>query len=219
MNVGQINTLASLFCGDPNQTRFTPAQYLFAANRAQEQFCFDTKALWKDASTITTVDGTATYSLPSDFMWEKAVMFKGLALKPISRATLAEYKASDRWDDDAGTPKYFYIDPEEARKTIGLYPIPRADDAGANLVLTYYPLPTALTADSDTPLNSYALLVEYHIAIACYAAWLLLGYETASPEIMAKRGGLLKQYNDKCINATDRFKNTSSEPMRIRGGR
>lgn len=219
MNLGQLRDLASLFVGDPNLTRFTSAQYTAALNRGQEQFSFDTRALFKDAPTYTVVDGTATYDLPSDFMWEKKVTHKGLKLDPISRETLEFYRRSDDWSDDTGTPRYFMIDPEEARKQIRLFPTPQAADAGANLILTYYPKPTEMASDSDEPLNGYALLAPYHIAVAAYGAWLLTTYETQTPEVSAKRGALNKVYQDKATEAADRFKNTSSEQMRMRGGR
>lgn len=219
MNLGQLRDLASLFVGDPNQTRFTSSQYTAALNRGQEQFAFDTRSFFKDASTITVVDGTAAYSLPSDFLWEKKVTHKGLKLEPISRETIEFYKRSDDWSDDTGTPKYFVIDPEEARKTITLFPIPKSEDAGANLILTYYPIPTALADGTDTPFNGYALLAPYHIAVAAYAAWLMTTYETQTPEIMAKRGALNKVYQDKATEAADHFQNTASENIRLRGGR
>lgn len=218
MNLGTITTYASLFCEDPDQTRYTSAQYTSAINEAQRQFALDSKCLWKDASTYTVVDGTAGYSLPTDFMWEKEVTHKGLRLLPISRATLLGLKGDD-WTDDTGTPTNFLIDPEEARKQILLYPIPQSGDAGANLILTYYPLPTDLSSSTDVPLNSSSLLAQFHMAIAEYAAWLLLGFEKATPEFVSKRGGLIRHYNDAVIKATDTFKNTASEPIRMRGGR
>lgn len=219
MNLSQLRSLASLFVADPNQTRYSASQYNDALNRAQEQFAMDSRCLWKDAPTYTVVDGTAAYSLPTDFLWEEKVVFKGLQLKAVSRETLEFYKRSDRWDDDSGTPLYYIIDPEEARKQITLFPIPGAADAGANLVLTYYPLPTTMSSDSDNPLNGVSFLTQYHIAIAAYGAWLLALYETMTPEVMAKRTNLNQIYQDKVTEAVDHFKNTASEPMRMRGGR
>ena len=203
MNLSQIRTLASLFANDPQQTRF-PNLYTDVINRAQEQFCFDSKALFKDASTYTVVSGTAGYSLPSDFWLEKQVTHKGIELTPVTRATL-QFHNPDDWTNDTGTPKHYLIDPEEARKQILLYPIPQGDDAGANLILTYYPIPAALSNDTDTPLNSSALMTQFHIGIASYAAWLLLGYESATPEIVSKRADLFKQYQDMVTEAVDYF--------------
>lgn len=218
MNSGQLNSLASLFAGDPNMTRFTATQYRDASNRAQEQFVFDSKCLFKE-TTFTLADGTAGYDLPADFLWDLRCSHKGLRLEPVSRETLEFYRRTDRWDDDEGTPKYYIIDPEEARKQITFAPIPQGDDAGANTILTYVAKPTELDSDDDEPLNGYDFLVPYHIGIAAYQAWILLGYEEARPEVMAKRGQLYKIYQDKVTEATDRFKNTPSEPLRMRGGR
>lgn len=218
MNLSSLQTFTSLFVSDPNQTLFTPTQYTNALNEAQRQFALESKALFKDASTYTVVDGTAAYSLPTDFMWEKEVTHKGLRLQPISRSTLLGLKGND-WSVDTGTPTNFIVDPEEARKQLLLYPIPTGGDAGANLILTYYPLPVDLSASTDVPLNSSALLVQFHMGIVSYAAWLLLGYEPATAEIMAKRREFLRHYNDMLIKATDTFKNTASEPIRMLGGR
>lgn len=219
MNRGTLRTLASSFCVDPNQTLFTAAQYNTALDLANQQFAMDSKALYKDASTITVVDGTSAYDLPTDFMYEKKVTHKLIKLDPISRETLEFYIRSEDWTAKTGTPMYFVIDPEEARKQIKLFPIPQGGDAGANLILTYYPFPAAMTADSDTPLNSSSLMVQFHIALACYAAWLLLNYKASSPDISEKRRKLLDQYNDKVTEATDTFGNTKSEPLRLKGGR
>lgn len=218
MNKSQIIALAAGFAEDPSQTRFA-GLYDGAADNAQTQFALDSKCLWKDASTITVVDGTASYNLPSDFMWEKNVTHKGIALKPISRATLEYYRKSSDWSEDDGTPKYYCIDPEEARKTILLYPNPTSADAGANLILTYYPLPATLSSDSSIPLNASLLMVQFHIGIAAYLAWLLLGNVPLTVEISAKRKDLLEQYQAKVTDAINTFGNTVSETWVMRGGR
>lgn len=207
-----IRSLVGLFLEDPNLTQFTVGQLNDAIDRAQEQFAYDSRALFKDASTITVVNGTATYNLPSDFWLEKVVTHKGLKLTPRSRATLLN-ESGDDWTDDAGTPRHFIIDPEEARKQIRLVPIPQAGDAGANLILTYYPVPAAISSDSASPLNSSALMVQFHQGIAAYAAWLCLFYKKMTPEIQVKQSGLYAMYQGHVTSAIDRFGNTASEPI------
>jgi len=218
MNRGEIRTLAAAFVEDPNQTKYNSTKYNDAIEKSQQQFAMDSKALYAD-SAITMVKDQAAYSLPTDFMYEKAVSLNGLGLEPISRATLDFYRTSERWDDDAGTPKYYIIDPKEASKTITLFPIPNSTDAGTSLVLTYYPYPAAMTADSDIPLNSSALMLQFHIGIAAYASWLLLMYLQQSPEIVQKRNELLKTYTDKINDAIQTFGDTKSEQLRMKGGR
>lgn len=218
MNRGQIRTQAALFAGDPNLTRFNETQYNDAIQRAQEQFAVDSRALYKDAPTITVVAGTSTYDLPTDFWLEKRVEHKGIPLDPITRARLGAVAGQD-WTDDEGTPRFYIIDPEEGRKQLRLYPEPQGGDAGANLVLTYYPLPAEMASDSSTPLNASALMVQFHIGLAAYAAWLLLGAEEAKPEILAKMSKLYQQYQDKVTEAIDTFGNTKSDGIKIQGRR
>lgn len=218
MNRGQIRTLASLFASDPNQTRYS-GLYNDAIDRAQEQFAIDSKALFKDTS-FSIVSGTATYSLPTDFMYEKKVTFNGKGLLPITRADLEFYKRSDDWTDDEGTPTHYIVDPEEARKQLRVYPKPQGADEGTNnLTLTYYPLPAAITDDSTKPFNDSSLMIQFHMAVAAYAAWILLGYDPATEEILAKRASLLAQYSDKVTEAQDTYGNTKSAPLRLKGGR
>lgn len=220
MNLGTLRTWTANFCGDPNQSRFS-AQYLAAINEAQKQFALDTKSLYKDQS-YSIVDGTATYALPSDFMFEKAggITLNGLGLIPKTRAELNFYYSGTDWDDLTGTPLFYIVDPENARNTIRMVPIPQGADVGTNnLVMTYYPNPADLAADSDTPLNSTANLAQFHIGIAAYAAWLILNGETPTPELMAKMDKLLAQYSDKSSEAISLYGNTVSASLRMRGGR
>lgn len=212
MNLGEIRTLTASMCEDPAQTKFTAVKYNDAINKGNQQFAQDSKALYKD-SAIVMVAGTAAYDLPTDFSYEKAVTLNGIELKPISRATLEAKKTSDRWDDDRGTPKYFIIDPEEARKTITLYPKPDSTDDGTSIVLTYYPVPATISSDSTSPLNGSTLMVQFHIGIAAYAAWLLLSFLTQTPEIAQKRADLFNTYKAKIDEAIQTFGNTKSEPL------
>jgi len=218
MNRGTIRTLVKNFVADPNGSRFSPTQYNDAINLACQQFCFDTRALYKDAPTYTTVAGTSGYDLPTDFWLEKVVTHKGLELTPISRATLLKDNGDD-WTDDEGTPRYYIIDPEEARKKLTLYPIPEAADAGANLILTYYPIPADIASDSDSPFNSSAMMTQFHQGIAAYAASLLLLYETMTQEILVKRNELQKMYLEQVSFAIDRFGNTIRELIQLRPSR
>ena len=218
MNYSQVKTLAGNFTADISLTRYSTQQYLDAINYANKEFAYDSKALYKDATTYTVVSETSTYNLPSDFWLERQVTHKGIELFAISRHTLQRSNSND-WTLDTGTPTNYIIDPEEARKQIRLYRIPQGDDAGVNLVLTYYPIPTDLSADSDVPLNSSSLMSQFHLGIAAYAATLLLLFETQTPEIALKRSQLMKIYNDKVSLATSYFGNTPSESMQLRGSR
>lgn len=212
MNRGELRTLASRLCEDPNITKFSADKYNDSLNKANQQFAMDSKALYKD-SDITVVVGTAAYSLPSDFMLEKEVVFNGIELKPISRAGLQKVAVSSRWDDDSGTPQYYIIDPEEGRKTITLYPKPDSVAEGDDLILTYFCFPVDMTSDSISPLNGSALMSQFHIGIASYASWMLMLYLPQTAEIAQKRSELFNTYNTKVGEAIQTFGNSKSEPL------
>ena len=217
MNLSTLTALTASMAQDPAQTRYS--NYTQALNLAQQQFALDSKCLWKDWPTTTITSGLAAYALPADFMWEKTVMFNGIELTPISRHELQVIKTGDRWDDDTGTPTRYIVDPDVAKSQLLLYPIPQAVDAGKDLVLTYYGLPTDMAAGSDIPFNATLLLAQFHIGIAAWAAWILLQSEQVTPEIERKKKDLLQIYNDNVSLAVDKFKNTASELMRMRGNR
>ena len=214
MNLGTLRTQASTFVGDVDQTRFTAAQYNTAIDRAQEQFRLDTRALWKHQS-FTTADGDADYNLPSDFQWEDWVTYDGKELPPISRHEIQRIYGED-WADQNGDPTHFVIDPEEAVKELLLVPTP---NEAKTVILRYFPLPASLSADSSVPLNSSALLAQFHIGIAAYAAWLILMGETETVEILAKKRELMGLYEKHVSQAIQKFGNTVSAPINIRGSR
>lgn len=220
MNRGTMRTQTAAFLGDQDQTRHTEAQYNTALDRAQEQFALDTKALWKDA-TVSTVSGTAEYALSgftpvaTDFMWEDTLTYDGYELTPISRHELNRLNPGRDWSADTGKPSHFIIDPEEANKSVTLYPIPQEVKT---VSMRYYPLPASMSDDSDLPMNSSALMAQFHMAICAFAAWILLLGETITPEIGQKRRELLALYNDGTDKAVSTFKNTASQPIKMRGG-
>ena len=212
MNLGTMRTQVAAFAGDPDQTRFTAAEYLAAINRAQEQFALETRALWKDKSWSHAAND-ADEDLPTDFMFEDWVTYDGKNLSPISRHEAASRWGED-WATDTGTPTHFIIDPEEAVKEIVLYPIPTE---AKTLIMRYFPLPTELASDSDTPLNSSALMVQFHLGVAAFAAWLLMLNEEQAPPIVQKRREFELLYADAVTKAVSSFKNTASAPLELKG--
>lgn len=221
MNLSTLTQFVAVMTNDVNQTRYA-AQYVSVLNEAQYQFAMDSKCTFKDMTVQNIVAGQATYPLPTDFMWEKMVLVNGIKLSPVSRFELARQNSGSRWDIVTGTPRAYCIDPDVARSDILLYPIPTANDAvtGANdIQMTYFALPTAMSAGTDVPLNNNPLLVPYHMGIAAWASWFLMQSEDSTPAIEDKKRSLMRLYNDYVSQATDQFKNTVSEPLRMRGVR
>ena len=211
MNLTTLQARTASFLGDIDQTRYS-AGYVNAINDAQKQFSMDTRSLWKDRAYTTTVD-TATYTLPLDFMYEESLTYDGLPLKPISRHTLYTLYPSVDWTTLKGAPTHFMIDAEEASLFVRLIPTPQEAKA---VSMRYYPVPADVSAGGDVILNSSTLMVQFHLGIAAFAAWLLLQSEIVTPEIQAKGREMMKIYSDAVTKAVDTFKNTASEPLRIR---
>lgn len=212
MNLTTIQSRTAKFCGDPDQTRFSSG-YVDAINDAQKQFTLDTKSLFKDVA-YTTVSGTSTYALPTDFLYEDTVTYNGLPLDPVSRHTLYTLYPDTDWTLLEGTPKCYMVDPEEASLVVRLIPIPQE---AKPVSMRYYPLPTDVSSGSDVILNSSTLMTQFHLGIAAYAAWIILTSETITPEIVVKRNELLRIYTDAVEKAINTFKNTASAPLRLRG--
>ncbi len=217
MNLGTLTSTTAQLINDSQGTR-QAGLYTAALNLAQQQFVIDTKCLWKDAATQTVVPGTAAYALPSDFLWEKLVMYNGVEIFPASRATLARTHLGSRWDTITGTPTNYNIDPEVARQTLLLFPIPAAND-NLDLILTYYVYPTDMVNATDIPLNATPLLTQFHLALSAWAGWYMLASEDAQPNISKNREELLNLYNDYVTECVNTFRNTISEPLRMRGVR
>ena len=210
MNRGQMRTQTAIFAEDKDQTRYS-GLYEDAIDRACQQFALETQALWKDVSWSHSASD-ADEDLPTDFMWEDWVTYDGKKLTGKSRYELNTLYPGTDWTTIEGTPIYYVIDPEEAVKEIVLVPIPQE---AKTLVMRYFPLPAAMTADSDIALNSSALMLQFHLAICAFAAWLLKMGEVSTPEGERKLERLQALFNAGTSKAIETFGNTISAPIQI----
>lgn len=96
----------------------------------------------KDTS-ITTVSGTRTYSVPSGTIGIKRVEYDGYKLKPIDQREDDALTLNNSDTTSTGTPQYYF----EFAGTLYLRPIP--DDA-QTLTLFRFAEPDALTTSSTT---------------------------------------------------------------------
>lgn len=218
MNLAVLTTTTQQFINDINGSRYS-SLYTAALNIAQDQFAMDSKCTFKDMPVQTVVSGQAIYPLPNDFMWEKMILVNGLMLPPISRFELARTNTGTRWDQRTGTPTNYCIDPDIAREDLLLFPIPQANDAGNDIQMTYFANPVDMVNPTDIPLNGNLLLSQYHIGVAAWAGWYLIQGEDATPSTAQKKKDLMAIYNDCVSQCVDQFKNTVSQPLRMRGVR
>lgn len=148
----------------------------------------------------------------------RRVTHKGIDLQKKSKAWFDLY-ASDDWSDDTGTPTSFYIDTDGDAFNLVVYPIPQSNDAGANLVVEYVKLHTAMASASDSPFNSITYLSPYHYGLAyeC-ASWLLT--RDPDPANAIKIDRFQKIATNVLADVIQVFKSLEKEePMRLAGGR
>lgn len=134
------------------RTRF--GQWL---NDAQNEVCrrvFVRELL--DTATVSTSSGTATYSLPADFVRVTQLLLNDekLSVDPVSIEWFATLSAA------SGTPRMYALD----EGGLNLYPTP---DGVYALTLRYYRDPADMSADADTPVIPAAhqrLLISYALA-------------------------------------------------------
>lgn len=212
-----LTTLVGLLIDDPSNDAFTTTQVQDKIQEAQERFVLDTRTL-RDSVTDTVVANQQEYALPSDVLDVIRASHKGVEIRRISKADL-DFSFSDRWDQTTGTPKYFYVDLDPNNKKYGLYPIPLADDAGANLAIEYVKLPPTLSSDSSVPLDGHTLLAAYHNSLAYWAAKELLMIRP-SEENLVRIKQYTDRYTDEISHCIETFKHLEiSEGWRFKGGR
>lgn len=106
----------------------------------------------------------ALYQLPSDFIELVDVYFNNKKLIILERADIGNMKP-DWQNDPASTPQIAY---RYNRNTIGLYPMPDANQTGYTIQIQYIYLPAALSVTTDVP----DLHTAFQMALPFYAAFL-----------------------------------------------
>lgn len=208
--------------GDPENTRWTSTQKQNKIQEVQEQFVLDTRVL-VDSQTETVVAGTSEYSLPSDVLDIIRVAHRGIRLQRLSKFELDNLYQSD-WSDDEGTPHSYYVDLDPNNKKLRLFPVPKAADAGANLVEEWVKIPPTLSSDASVPFDGHTLLVPYHMALAYKAASEFLKVELQNNPngqgVLATIREYEREYNRLVSHCIETFKHLGeTSPMRFRGGR
>ena len=154
MTLGTLRTqcLGHQFSSNQYSTYCDEAINEAQADLAQE---IEFRALF-DVETVTTVAGTITYTLPTDYMrsysLEDTEENQELVFYPVG-----DYDLLDQ-DFSSGRPSVYTID----RGNIRLYPTP---DAVYSLDFRHYRSPATLAADADIP----EIPTRYHKLLRMYA--------------------------------------------------
>ena len=177
----QLETQARLLLEDSSSStdeqHFSPTEYLNWINIAQKEIASLTWCV-KKSTTIASVAGQESYTLPTDYYSPDRVVFKGRVLTPTSEDEL--YAQKSYWTDDSSSTltQYYFIRQypnSSGDNTLHLYKKP---DTASNMTVQYIAIPADLSVSSDVPFNSDKKLVGFHYLIPLWVAskgWLLQG--------------------------------------------
>lgn len=113
-------------------------------------------------STVTKVAGTATYTLPTDFLRATGLVDVTDDIDLEYREDPNELRLLNQGTVNRGTPVLYSF----SEGGLLLYPVP---DASGSLTLTYYKRPTDMSADGDTsilPADYHDLMVSWTLSRA-----------------------------------------------------
>jgi hypothetical protein len=151
---------------DNTNSHFTDAEILAYLNQAVT--FLGTQMEWPaQVDQATAVPNQALYQLPTDFIELVDIYFNNLNpvhLPIVERADIGQITPS--WQSDpASTPRLAY---RYNRNTVGLYPVPDANQTDYTLQIEYIYLPAALALDTDVP----NLHTAFQMCLPFYAAYL-----------------------------------------------
>jgi hypothetical protein len=151
---------------DATNSHFTDSEITDYLNQAVT--FLGTQMEWPEQiDTATAVPNQALYQLPADFIELVDVYFN--ALNPVHLAILERAdlgQISPAWQTDpASTPRIAY---RYNRNTIGLYPVPDANQTDYTIQIDYIYLPASLVLTTDVP----NLHTAFQMALPFYAAFL-----------------------------------------------
>lgn len=160
-------------------------------NEGQRDVINQTWAISK-SSSITLVDATASYSLPSDLITIWRATRQNENLLELDFPQQDADAADESWETQAGEPRYFYTS-FTTPQSVTLYPVPTSTYAGT-LKVFYFSYATDLSSDSDEPFNSIDRLSGYHDLLVYYPTIRILMAENmqdkAAPFIQLYQSGV-----------------------------
>lgn len=163
MIVSDIKTRVKRLFGDEAGVQLTDADIVRAINDSQIEIVKRNESLLEKTSVANSSSGIQEYSLPTDMLIFKFLMWKGVGdtsyrkLKGLSTAEFNEY--IDGWDGDTSTQSVPSTYTLHANKFL-VWPIPQ--DTITNAFKIYYNrVPTDVVNDSDPP----DLPITYHTTL------------------------------------------------------
>lgn len=171
--------------------KYSDAYLAALINEGQRDVINQTWAISK-SSSITLVDGTAAYTLPSDLIAIARVTREYNNLPEVDLNQLDGDTNSGAWENISGEPRYYFQDTALPYQ-VKLYPIPSSGNTGT-LRVTYFAYAEDLTSDSDVSFNDVDRLRGYDDLLVYYSTIRILMTENmsdkAAPFIQLYQAGI-----------------------------
>ena len=163
------------------------------------------------SATATSVLGQRTYTLPSDFMQLREVHFKVdggdfKRLPVITQNELVNWFGKEWFSDANGVPQVAYF---ADNAVLGFHYVPNSANAGTDYIRVFYiGIPTAMSADTDTP--------DLHESVHDIAPYFMAAMGFLKMKMHDQHNNMLKVYLEKRIQ----LKNSVTKVAReLRGWR
>jgi len=171
---------------------WTDAELLVWVNAGFQRLARMSGVFVERDATITVVNGTASYALPTKNISTIHVALDGARLRPASARELEAYSAT--WTTDNATPTHYLQDYGTATPYITLWKKPIA---GGTLAIVEHEYPTTITAGATLPAPD---------VISDYVLFYTLGEarrkesDAAMPEVAAFCDSIKQLYEEACIS-------------------
>lgn len=171
LTLSEIRTNARLLIKDSSSSRqrYTDAQLNKFINEGQKDVINNTWVITK-STTITLLNGTTYYSIPSDTLSVYRVTRERKNLPETSLQKLDGDSSNGSWASSGGTPISYFQDPSQTNK-IGFYPWPNSSSSTGTVTFFYYAQGTDLSSDSDEPFNGEDRFTPYHDLLEYFVAY------------------------------------------------
>lgn len=202
MNLEQLRGAVRTRIGVPESDTFFTAPVLTdLVNEALQAISAESEWPWLETSTtFATVNGTATYTPPADWVATRSLCIDGFdAMEWRSLTEIREWPTSI-----VDVPRYFNVNAE----VLTLRPVPGAVNT---VIHDYFKNEQTLVTDADVPLmpSSYHYSV---VAYACHLAYLRSGDVQRATAALADYQGWNKRMNER------RQRQTGGLRVRVRPG-
>lgn len=131
--------------------------------------------LLQSSVTVSLIQGTTEYAMPSDFMATVRLWYKAsgtTAYLKLDQTSMDQLDAQAAgWTNASGVPTKYYLDRSTASIYIGFFPGPSVSGSSGTAIVYYIQQPLDITVTSQIPFNGNLILQPYASALSYYVTY------------------------------------------------